>query len=104
MHALNTAITQITHGLNNNNIIYGIFLDFSKAFDTIKHNILIDKLENYGIRGNALALFESYLTNRKQYVFTGEYESELLDIMHGVPQGEATKCQIHAAIFCLTHC
>ena len=62
-------------------------MDFSKAFDTIKHDIIIEKLENYGIRGNALALFESYLTNRKQYVFTGEYESDLLDILDGVPQG-----------------
>ena len=62
-------------------------MDFSNAFDTIKHDILLEKLENYGIRGISLSLFKSYLSNRKQYVFTGEYESDILDIVDGVPQG-----------------
>ena len=64
-----------------------MFLDFSKAFDTVKHNILLDKLENYGIRGKALELLRSYLSNRKQSVFNGDIYSEQLNVMDGVPQG-----------------
>ncbi len=87
IHALNTAVTQVLHGLNNNKTIFGIFLDFSKAFDTIRHDILLDKLEHYGIRGHMHSLFKSYLTNRKQLVFNQDIESTLLDIKDGVPQG-----------------
>ena len=87
IHALNTAITQILNGLNNNRTVYGVFLDFSKAFDTVKHKILLDKLEHYGIRGHVHDLFRSYLTNRKQLVFNGDFESDLLDVLDGVPQG-----------------
>ena len=87
IHALNSAITQILKGLSDNRTVYGIFLDFSKAFDTVKHSILLDKLEHYGIRGNVHELFRSYLTNRKQLVFHGDTESDLLDVLDGVPQG-----------------
>lgn len=87
IHALNTAVTQVLHSLNNNHTVFGVFLDFSKAFDTIKHEILLDKLEHYGIRGNAYDLFKNYLTNRKQLVFNGDVESNLLNIQDGVPQG-----------------
>ena len=67
--------------------MFGIFLDFSKAFDTVKHDILLDKLEHYGIRENIHSLFKSYLSNRKQLVFNGDIISNLLDIRDGVPQG-----------------
>ena len=53
----------------------------------MKHNILLDKLEHYGIRGNVHELFRSYLTDRKQLVFNGDTESDLLDVLDGVPQG-----------------
>ena len=87
IHALNTAITQIISGLNRNDVVFGVFLDFSKAFDTVKHNILLDKLENYGIRGRPLDLLRSYLLNRKQSVFNGQFFSDQLVITDGVPQG-----------------
>ena len=87
IHALNTAITQIVNGLNRNEVVLGIFLDFSKAFDTVNHSILLDKLENTGFRGKVLDLFASYLSNRKQYVFNGDTQSTLLNITDGVPQG-----------------
>lgn len=86
-HALHTAITQIVNALNRNETVYGIFLDFSKAFDTVKHNILLDKLYHYGIRGKAHDLMKSYLSDRSQVVFNGDIFSDSLPIKDGVPQG-----------------
>ena len=65
----------------------GIFIDLNKGFDTVNHKILLRKLEHYGIRGAALDWFESYLTNRKQYVYPNGKSSELENITCGVPQG-----------------
>ncbi len=64
-----------------------VFLDLSKAFDTISHKILLSKLENMGIRGLVNKWFESYLSNRKQYVSLNGESSPLVDICCGVPQG-----------------
>lgn len=69
------------------NGVVGIFFDLSKAFDMIDHNILLKKLEFYGIRGSVLRLFKSYLVNRKQFVQMGDSKSQLASIEHGVPQG-----------------
>ena len=86
-HALHSAVTQVLHGLNNNESVFGVYLDFSKAFDTIQHSILLEKLEHYGIRGIMLNLLKDYLANRQQLVFKGDLQSELLLITAGVPQG-----------------
>lgn len=80
-------LTQIINSLNNDDTVFGVFLDFSKAFDTIKHSILLDKLENYGVRGIAHNLLKSYLTNRFQCVFNGDVVSDFLMVVDGVPQG-----------------
>ena len=53
--------------LNDGNMTCGIFIDLSKAFDTVNHEILIDKLHHYGIRDKALDLFKSYLGSREQF-------------------------------------
>ena len=65
----------------------GIFIDLRKAFDTVNHGILLKKLEHYGIRDNMLDWFQSYLSDRKQYVDINGKSSDLLDITCGVPQG-----------------
>ena len=61
-------VEAITKSLENGEYVTGVFLDFSKAFHTVDHDVLMIKLHHYGIRGNALRWFESYLKNRKQFV------------------------------------
>ena len=64
-----------------------LFLDIQKAFDSVDKTILLLKLEKYGIRGLPLKLIDSYLTSRKQYVALNDHESNLSDVIKGVPQG-----------------
>ena len=66
-HAITEIAENLRKAVDNNMYPRGVFLDFSKAFDTVKHKILLSKLESYGIRGLPLQLFTSYLTSRKQY-------------------------------------
>jgi hypothetical protein len=88
IHALHTAVSSVITSLDQKNKTLGIFIDFSKAFDTINHNILLEKLNHYGIRGVASELMKSYLSNRYQYVhFDSNCVSGYLPITTGVPQG-----------------
>ena len=64
-----------------------IFLDLAKAFDSVSHNILLQKLQRYGIRGNVYNFFQSYLSSRSQFVKINDAESSLMNIEFGVPQG-----------------
>ena len=86
-HALLSIIDEIRHNLDNNTFSCGIFVDLEKAFDTVNHNILLKKLEHYGIRDVAKNWFCSYLSYRKQFVSLGGVSSNYLPISCGVPQG-----------------
>ena len=78
---------EIIKALNNDDCVVGIFLDFSKAFDTVNHDILLDKLCHYGVRDNALDWFRSYLSGRRQFVTYNGVSSSTKTITCGVPQG-----------------
>ena len=87
VNAISELIENIIEGFDKQESTLAVFLDLSKAFDTIDHSILLKKLEFYGIRGKALDWFVSYLKNRQQFVSLDGHNSETLDIKCGVPQG-----------------
>ena len=82
-HALNYSISQVKEALNKNEHILGIFIDLSKAFNTMDHNILLKKPEHYGIRGHALSLLASFLKDRTQVVSVLGEISEPMSIIYG---------------------
>ena len=86
-HALLSIIEEIRKHLNNGIFSCGVFVDLEKAFDTVNHEILLSKLEHYGIRENALMWIQSYLSNRKQRVKINGVNSRDEIISCGVPQG-----------------
>ena len=90
-HSTNHAILSITQkiqeAINNDKLAIGIFIDLQKAFDTVNHSILLEKLNHYGVKGIANKWFESYLNNRKHFVTINGINSDKTDIKHGVPQG-----------------
>ena len=81
-HALIKLSEDIRKDLDEGNIGYGIFVGLQKAFDTVEHDILLAKLEHYGIRGFANEWFRSYLFNRKQYVSVNGHESTLASVLY----------------------
>ena len=89
-HSRNNALIDITENvksaLDNKIHACGIFVDLQKAFDTVNHKILLDKLSHYGITGIENDLFSSYLSNRTQYVSILGFYSKIMEIPHGVPQ------------------
>lgn len=86
-HALVSMVEQIKAYLDNGKFAAGVFLDLQKAFDTVNHNILLKKLEHYGIRGHVKDWFASFLKDRKQFVTIDSTDSETKDVEYGVPQG-----------------
>ena len=87
LHALINLTENIRKNLDEGNIGCSIFVNLQKAFNTVEHDILLSKLEHYGICGLANEWFKSYLSNRKQYVSINGYNSNLVDVKFGVPQG-----------------
>ena len=92
-HSTAQAIAEIADNLrksiDNNLYTCGGFLDFSKAFDTVNHSILLKKIEQYGIRGIPPQLFTSYLTNRQQYTALGNTVSSRQAVTCGIRQGSS---------------
>ena len=86
-HALNHTIGNIFTALGNKKHVIGIFIDLSKAFDTIDHTILMKKLFNFGIRGTAYDLLLSYISHRMQTLQFHDEHADLLPLDYGVPQG-----------------
>lgn len=86
-HALNFSTNEIRKSWAKGEHVIGIFIDLSKAFDTISHSKLLTKLERYGIRGSALSLLTSYLADRTQYTNVLGENSDRLPVKYGVPQG-----------------
>jgi len=88
-------IESIINSADMGDIVVALFMDLSKAFDSVSHKVLIKMLARLGIKGPILSWFKSYLTNRKQYVEITKlinnqfisYKSKLSVIKHGVPQG-----------------
>ena len=85
--AIISVVDHIVKSFDNKHLTCGIFLDLSKAFDTLDHSILLNKLCSYGIRGVSHSWFLSYLSNRLQYVSVHNATSTYSNTVCGVPQG-----------------
>lgn len=92
-------VESIINSIDKGEKVIGIFLDLSRAFDTVDHSTLINTLSSLGVKGTELAWFKSYISDRKQFVeishyfnnskpiYKETYSSSLLNIQYGVPQG-----------------
>ena len=85
--ALIVLLDKITAALDNGDIVLGVFLDFSKAFDTVDHRILLNKMYKYDVRGIAAKWMENYLSDRQQFVLFKNVKSGYANITCGVSQG-----------------
>ena len=86
-HAIIKLIEDIEESLDNKQSVCAVFIDLQNAFDTVNHNILLNKLSHYGIRDTANNWFSSYLANRNQFVTINSFYSDLRNVHLGVSQG-----------------
>ena len=86
-HAINFSVNKVLNEIENKNHVIGVFIDLSKAFDTIDHEKLLFKLEHYGIRGRCHKILQSYLTKRTQQTKFQNTTSTKRNVDFGVPQG-----------------
>ena len=91
LHSTVTALLEATDdwafNIDRGNVNAVVFLDLKKAFDTVDHDILLSKMNLYGIQGIALDWFRSYLTNRTQRCLVNGSLSRICSVKYGVPQG-----------------
>ena len=86
--AINYIIEKLYSNLDESLITHRIFLDYSKAFDTVDHSILLSKIQYYNFSSQACLLIQSYLTDRQQFVQIDKtYRSSMRKVQIGVPQG-----------------
>ena len=90
-HAILDIVNTIHSNMDNRKTSCGIFVDLKKAFDTVNHEILLTKLEHYGIRGVINSWFRSYLSDRRQSIEIYKCIPETETIVCGVPQGSVLK-------------
>jgi hypothetical protein len=88
-HAIISITEHIRRLLDDGEFVCGIFVDLEKAFDTVHHDILCNKLESYGLRGKSNDLIKSYLGGRSQFVSIDGFDSEVRSVTCGVPQGSS---------------
>ena len=86
-HAILELSNEIYQNFSDNKFTLGVFIDLSKAFDTVNHDILLKKLTFYGINNLYLTWFKSYLSGRTQYIQYDNSKTEMVNISCGVPQG-----------------
>ena len=86
-YAILTLLESIQKALDDGQFAYGIFIDLGKVFDTVSHDILLEKLNHYGIRSISNDWFRSYLSDRNQLVSINGFNSDYNTLTYGVPQG-----------------
>ena len=91
MHSTETAVTyfadEILMNMDKGLVTGSVFIDLAKAFDTVDHDILLSKLEYYGVCDESLPWFKNYFTGRKHFVHIDSQSSEEVAVSSGVPQG-----------------
>ena len=92
--ALIVLLDKITAALDNGDIVLGVFLDFTKAFDTVDQRILLNKMYKYGVRGIAAKSMENYLSDRQQFVLFQNVKSDYANITSRVYTGPLVICII----------
>ena len=98
-HVFVKLIEEWRKNLDGNYIVGGVLMDLPKAFDCIPHDLLIAKLDSYGLDRNLLKYINSYLDNRKQCVRISNINSSFNDIISGVPQGSIVGPVLFVAFF-----
>ena len=86
-HAIISIIQKVQDAIKDNKFAIGVFIDLQKAFDTVNHSILLEKLNHYGISGISNTWFKFYLSDRQQFVCIDGENSDFTITEHGVPQG-----------------
>ena len=85
-HAVLSITERIRTLMDSGHYVCGIFIDLEKAFDTVNHSILCEKLNYYGLRGNVNKLIQSYLSNRWQYVSINGFDSDCRNVLWCTPR------------------